>query len=37
VTYSAETGALSEAALGDLARWSATRIRLSALDAKTPA
>src|SRR5487761_2178910 len=32
VTYSAEPGSTSEAALGELARWSATRARLSAVE-----
>jgi hypothetical protein len=33
VTYSAEPGSPSEAALGELARWSATRTRLAVIDA----
>jgi hypothetical protein len=37
VTYSAEPGSPSEAALAELARWSATRTRLVVVDATTPA
>jgi hypothetical protein len=33
VTYSAEPGSPSEAALQELARWSATRAKLSAAQA----
>jgi transcriptional regulator with XRE-family HTH domain len=35
VTYSAEPGSASEAALQELARWSATRAKLSAVEAET--
>jgi transcriptional regulator with XRE-family HTH domain len=35
VTYSAEPGSDSEAALHELARWSATRAKLSAVEAQT--
>jgi transcriptional regulator with XRE-family HTH domain len=37
VTYSAEPGSPSEAALQELVRWSATRAKLSAVDAQTRA
>ncbi len=37
VTYSAESGSPSQAALHDLAGWSATRVRLSAVEAGTRA
>jgi transcriptional regulator with XRE-family HTH domain len=37
VTYSAEPGSASEAALQELADWSATRAKLSAIDEVTPA
>ena len=35
VTYSAEPGSASEARLRELERWSATRARLSAVEAET--
>jgi hypothetical protein len=35
VTYSAEPGSASEAALQELARWSATKAKLSAVEAST--
>ena len=35
LTYSAEPGSASEQALDELARWGATRARLSAVDADT--
>ena len=37
LTYSAEPGSASEQALDELARWGATRARLSASEAATPA
>lgn len=37
VTYSAEQGTLSEAALRELARWSATRDKLKAVDVTSEA
>jgi hypothetical protein len=37
VTYSAEPGSASEAALRELERWSATRAKLKAVEAKTQA
>ena len=37
VTYSAEPGSPSEAALRELGRWSATRVKLNAVEAKTNA
>jgi hypothetical protein len=36
VTYSAEPGSTSEAALDELSRWSATRAKLSAVDTAAP-
>ena len=35
LTYSAEPSSVSEQRLGELARWGATRARLSALEAET--
>jgi len=35
LSYSAEPGSMSEQRLGDLARWAATRTRLSAVEAET--
>ena len=37
VTYSAEPGSPSEAALRELGHWSATRVKLNAIEAKTNA
>ena len=37
VTYSAEPGSPTEAALRELGRWSATRLKLNAVEAKTNA
>jgi len=37
VTYSAEVGSTSESALRELARWSATRTKLNAVEAETRA
>jgi hypothetical protein len=37
VTYSAEPGSATEAGLRELVRWSATRAKLSAVEAETRA
>jgi len=36
LSYSAEPGSVSEQRLGELARWGATRARLSAIEAEPP-